>query len=272
MSFTMPRPRRAAAILLRQYYLVKGGFTRVFQMFIWAAIDIVLWGFISRYLTTVAPSGPDFVPVLLGAVVLWNFFNRVMQGVTMAFFEDVWARNFLNLFASPITIAEYLLGLVSASIATSAVGLVAMFGVAIAIFGLSFAAYGIALLPFLLILFLFGISLGIIGCSLVLRLGPAAEWFVWPIPAVISPFVGVFYPIETLPLWMQWVGRAFPPTYVFEGVRGVIATGTVSWPDLGIGTALAVAYILLTSWIFMRVYRFAVRRGLIARYGAETVT
>ena len=28
-----------------------------------------------------------------------------------------------------------------------------------------------------------------------LRLGPAAEWFIWPIPALISPFAGVFYPL-----------------------------------------------------------------------------
>ena len=50
------------------------------------------------------------MPVLLGAVLLWDFFTRVMQGVTMAFFEDVWSRNFLNIFASPLSIPEYLGG------------------------------------------------------------------------------------------------------------------------------------------------------------------
>lgn len=263
---------RPAAIVLRQYYLVRGGFTRVFQMFVWVAIDIVLWGFISRYLTMVAPSGPDFVPTLLGAVVLWNFFTRVMQGVTMAFFEDVWARNFLNMFASPITIYEYLAGLVVSSIVTSTVGLLAMLGVATLVFGLSAAAYGLAVLPFLLVLFLFGISLGIVGCALVLRLGPSAEWFVWPIPAIISPFVGVFYPVETLPTWMQAIGRAMPPTYVFAGVREVVAGGAVSYGSLGIGAALALVSILLASWLFARVFRYAVRGGLIARYSAESVS
>jgi ABC-2 type transport system permease protein len=32
--------------------------------------------------------------MLLGAVLLWDFFTRVMHGVTIAFFEDVWSRNF----------------------------------------------------------------------------------------------------------------------------------------------------------------------------------
>ena len=45
-------------------------------------------------------------------MLLWDFFSRVMHGVTTAFFEDVWSRNFLNFFASPLTISEYLAGLV----------------------------------------------------------------------------------------------------------------------------------------------------------------
>ena len=44
----------------------------------------------------------------------------------MAFFEDVWSRNFLNIFATPLTISEYVGGLVLSSIATSAIGLVVM--------------------------------------------------------------------------------------------------------------------------------------------------
>ena len=30
----------------------------------------------------------------------------------MAFFEDVWSRNFVNIFATPLLISEYLTGLV----------------------------------------------------------------------------------------------------------------------------------------------------------------
>ena len=52
------------------------------------------------------------MPAVLGAVLLWDFLSRVMQGVTMAFFEDVWSRSFINLFASPITTGEYVSGLV----------------------------------------------------------------------------------------------------------------------------------------------------------------
>ena len=195
--------RRTSAIVLRQFYLMQGSPARVLPLFAWVAIDMVTWGFITKYLNAVSGSGFNFVPSLLGAVLLWDFFIRVMQGVTTTFFEDVWSRNFLNVFATPLSIWEYVSGLVLSSIATSSVGLVVMLVLAVAVFGLSFFLYGVLLIPYLLVLFLFGIALGIIGCGIVLRLGPASEWLIWPIPALISPFAGVFYPLSTLPSWMR---------------------------------------------------------------------
>jgi len=263
---------RIAAIVLRHFYLIRGSMSRLFPLFAWVAIDIVLWGFITRYLNLVTSSGLNFVPILLGAVLLWDFFSRVMYGVTTAFFEDVWSRNFLNIFATPLSIWEYVGGLVLSSVATSLIGLAFMFAFATILFGLSFAGYGIMLVPFLLVLFLFGIALGIFASASVLRLGPAAEWFIWPIPALISPFVGVFYPISTLPLWMQYLSRLLPPSYVFEGMRTVITGGKVSGSALFLGGCLAALYILFACWFFARVYRHAVRTGLIARYSAETLS
>lgn len=263
--------RRVAAIVLRQYYLIRGSITRTVPMFIWITIDIVLWGFITKYLNAVASSGFDFVPVLLGAVLLWDFFTRVMQGVTMAFFEDVWSRNFLNIFASPLTITEYLAGLVLTSIATSTVGLTVMIGLAVAAFGLSFVSYGLTLLVLVLVLFVFGIAVGVAGCAVVLRFGPSAEWFVWPISALLAPFAGVFYPLTVLPRWMQAIAATLPPSHVFEGLRAVVTGGTVVPARLAFAAVLAVGYLLAACWLFTRVYRQAVRTGLIARYSAETL-
>ena len=266
------RSRRFTAILVRQFYLYRGSPARVLSLFAWIAIDIVLWGFISRYLNLVASPGFNFVPALLGAVLLWDFFTRVMQGVTMAFFEDVWSRNFLNIFASPMSITEYVTGLVLSSIATSTVGLLAMIILAGAIFRLDVLLYGASALPFLAVLFLFGVALGIMASALVMRLGPSAEWFIWPIPALISPFAGVFYPLEVLPQWMQFVAHCLPPAYVFENLRRIVKGGAPSAAELLAGGMLAIGYILLACFIFTQTYRTVVRTGLIARYSAESIS
>jgi ABC-2 type transport system permease protein len=264
--------RPIAGIVLRQIYLLRGSPVRVFPMVTWVAIDVVLWGFITRYLNSVSGSGVNFVPTLLGAVLLWDFCTRIMQGVTTAFLEDVWSRNFLNLFASPLSIAEYVTGLVLTSIMTSSVGLVVMLVLATAIFGLHFFSLGLALVGFLLLLFVFGITLGILGSAMVLRLGPASEWLIWPLPAVLAPFVAVFYPLATLPQWMQWIAQCLPPSYVFEGMRALLAGQAFPMMLMLRGSALATAELLLAGYLYSRVYRHAVRTGLLARYSAESAS
>lgn len=266
------RIRRSFAVVLRQYYLMRGSVARLVPLFAWVTIDVVLWGFLTRYLSHITVPGFSAVRMLLGAVLMWDFFTRVMQGVTTTFFEDVWSRNFLNLFAAPIAISEYLGGLVISTILMSAVGLVVMLVLASAAFGFSFLAYGAIIVPFLLVLFLFGIALGVIACAVVLRLGPSSEWFVWPIPMLLSPLVGVFYPLGTLPLWMRVIGYALPPSYVFENMRAVVAGAGASPEGLAIAAVLAVGDLLVAGWIFSRTHRHALHTGLIARYTAETVT
>lgn len=260
-----------SAVALRQFYLMRSSPTRVLPIFAWVAVDIVLWGFITRYLNSIPGSGIDFVPALLGAVLLWDLFSRVMQGITTAFLEDVWSRNFLNLFASPLSVSDYLGGLILTSLLTSFVALAVMLILATSVFGLSFASYGLLMIPFLGVLFLFGIALGVIASAMVLRLGPASEWLVWPIPAVLSPFAAVFYPLSVLPPWMQAIGLAMPPSYVFEGMRGIVAGQAFDPAMLAWGLGLALLQIVFACWVFSRVFRYAIRSGLLARYSAESV-
>jgi len=262
---------RVAAVVLRILYLYRGSPQRVFPIFVWVAVDILLWGFLTRYLNSVSQAEVNFVPALLGAVLLWDFLTRAMQGVTMALFEDVWSRNFLNFFATPLRISEYLAGLVLAAIGSSLASLIVMVVFARAAFGLSFLEYGIGLAPFLMVLFVTGIAFGVAAAGLVLRLGPASEWLIWPIPMIVSPFAGVFYPLAVLPLWMQAIAAVLPPAYVFEGMRAVVRGSPPPWGELAVGGGLAVAYLAAACLFFMAMYRTAIRTGLIARYSAETV-
>lgn len=260
------------AIFVRQVYLVRDNPTRLVQLFIWFTVDIALWGFISKYLNGATESKLSFIPLFLGAVLFWDFMIQVMQGITMSFFEDAWSHNFLNIFASPLRISEYITGLSLSGIVRSLVALIVMLILATYIFGFSVFLYGFAVLLFICVLLLFGIALGIFGTSLVLRLGPSAEWFVWPIPAFLSPFVGVFYPLSTLPQWMQYVGQLLPPSYVFSGIRDIVNQGQFMVNDLVFGVVLALVYILLAYIMFVATYHKVVRTGLITRYSAENLS
>jgi ABC-2 type transport system permease protein len=262
--------RRTYAVVLRQYYLLVASPPRIIQIFVWAVVDVILWGFITKYLSAVGGEF-NFVSVLLGAVLLWDFLVRVQQGVTMPFLEDSWARNFLNMFASPLRVNEYVSGLVVTSMFTSFIGLAAMLSIAFLAFGFSLFNLGLMLVPFILILFLFGCTLGVFGSALVLRFGPSAEWFTWPLPFMLSPFVGVFYPISVLPVWMQWIAGFLPPTYVFAGMRDAILNDVFSYDALVLGILLGVGFLLASYAFFVLTHRKVVRNGAIARYSAEVL-
>ena len=53
---------------------------------------------------------------------------------------------------------------------------------------------------------------------------------------------GVYYPVEVLPQWMQWLSVISPATYVLDGIRdailngaGLSTMGDEIWPLLVIG-------------------------------------
>ena len=265
--------RRTSAIVLRQFYLMQGSPARVLPLFAWVAIDMVTWGFITKYLNAVSGSGFNFVPSLLGAVLLWDFFIRVMQGVTTTFFEDVWSRNFLNVFATPLSISEYVSGLVLSSIATSSVGLVVMLVLATAVFGLSFFLYGALLVPYLLVLVL------VRHCARHLRLRDRAS---------IGTGVGVVHLAHSgadfavrrrflSALYAAGNGCACfhaccrPPTC--SRTCGASCSSGRLRPRRCCGAPRStLIFLLLASWFFRGIYHHAVRTGLIARYSAESLS
>ena len=258
---------RIYAVFLRYMFLIRDHPQRMFQIIVWSALDIVLWGFITKYLNDVSDPGFSFTTTLLGAVVLWSVLTRAQQGVSTPALEDIWSRNLLNYFASPLSVGEYATGLMLASLATTIVGFAIVCILAYLFFGFSIFWIGVQLVPFLLMLAIFGNALGILGVAIVFRFGPSAEWFVWPIPAVIQPFVGVFYPVAVLPEWMQGFAYLLPPTYAFEGLRAFVIDGTLSSPIPGL--VLALFFLAASHLFFVWIYKRAVRSGAIARFTAE---
>jgi ABC-2 type transport system permease protein len=265
---------RTLAIFVRQLFLLKSNPTRLVSIFLWLIVDIIQWGFISKYLGSLGKATFGFVTVVLGAIILWEFMSRIENGIMMAFLEDVWSQNLINFFASPLKVREYLSGLILTSITTGLAAFLAMVGVAAAAFGYHVLRIGVLLLPFMLILLLFGVAMGIFVSALIFRLGPSAEWLGWPIPLVLSIFAGVYYPVSTLPAALRAFARLIPPSYVFETCRAVLATGSRP-ADFGsnllLGTLLSLLYLLATSLLFVRVYRRNLATGSIARFNAEAL-
>jgi ABC-2 type transport system permease protein len=264
---------RIYAVFLRQLFLFRSNPTRPASIFLWLIVDIIQWGFISRYLGTIGHASFDFLSAILGAIILWGFASRIQQGMMTSFLEDVWSQNFINFFASPLRMPEYLTGLALTSIVTGLSGFVLGVILAAVAFGFDILRIGLFLIPFMGVLFIFALAMGIFVSGVIFRFGPTAEWLGWPIPLVLSIFSGVYYPIATLPLVFQIVAKAIPASYVFESLRTLISSGAFS-ADLGInlltGGVLALLYLAGAYVFFIRVYRHNLETGAIAHYSAES--
>jgi ABC-2 type transport system permease protein len=263
--------KRILAIFLRQMFLIKSNPVRFVSIFLWLVLDIIQWGFISKYLGTFGKATFGLVTVLLGAIILWEFMTRIQQGIMTTFLEDIWTQNFMNFFASPLKIKEYLAGLVATSMTTGLAGFLIMILLAGLAFGYNFFILGFYLLPFILALFIFGVAMGLFVTAMIFRLGPAAEWLGWPIPFVLSVFSGVFYPVSTLPEVLRVLAKFLPPSYIFESVRAVIARTDISslGTNLFWGFLLAIIYLFIAYRFFIRVYRHNLKTGSISRFNAE---
>lgn len=262
--------KQAFAIFIRQLYLLVSKPSRLVMTFYWTAVDIFVWGILTGYLTRVNENKLSLFTIILGTIILSNLLVRIQHGISVSAMEDVWTRNFVNLFAAPLSIKQYVAGLTMTSIFMASLALGFMALLASLLFAYNVFQFGFMLIPFLGVLFLFGLALGMFSIVLILRFGPPAETLIWTIPASLAPFSGVFYPIAALPAVIQWIPNILPSSYVFEGMRAVILTGTFDPQKLLIAAGISLLYLVIAYLLLVRSYRLALNRGLFVRFLAES--
>ena len=93
---------RINAVILRHGYEARRNFDRVVDTLWWPVLDIVMWGFFSIYLTHGKGLQPSIVGLMLGAAILWTMFYSFQRDMAVAFIDDLWCRNLINLFSTPL--------------------------------------------------------------------------------------------------------------------------------------------------------------------------
>lgn len=258
---------RIFALFMRHIYLYRRSLPRFMEIFYWPFLDLLLWGFISLYLIQYRANLPNFVAFLLGALILWDILFRSQQGISVSFLEDVWARNLLNLFASPLRPSEYIASLMLVSTVKIIIAGTVMSLLAWLLYSFNIFLIGIALLPFILSLVILGWAIGILTTSIILRFGQQAEVLAWGIALLFQPVSAVFYPVSVLPPFLQVVARIVPASYIFEGMREIITTGRFPYQELALSFSLNAAYLFMALLYFYGVLRTVRKKGLLAKIG-----
>lgn len=256
---------RVQAILIRHLYLYQRSVPRLMDIFYWPVMELLVWGFLTRYLEKTGLGGINIVTIILGALVFWDLLSQSQRAVSVAFLEDVWERNLLNIFVTPLRISEFLLstvllGFIRIVLAGAVIGPLAYL-----LYQFNILTFGFYLVPLMLSLLLFGWALGLFTTGIILRFGSSAQVLAFGFIFLIQPFSAVFYPVSALPQSLQYVAYILPSTWVFEGMRMVVATGNLSILSLGMALFLNVVYLLLVFWFFYAMFSRVKEKGLLLK-------
>ncbi len=258
---------RISAVLLRHLYLYPTSPSRLMEIFYWPVLDLLVWGFLTIYLSRNPGAVGHWTAFLLGAMILWDILFRCQQAVCISFLEEIWSRNLLNLFASPLSPGEFLASTMLLSFVKFLLAGAVTVSLAWGLYSFNLLALGLWLIPLVLNLIAMGWVIGIVTTGIILRYGERAEVLAWGLALLVQPFAAVFYPVSVLPSALRAVAYALPCTYAFEGMRAVIASGSAGPAHLWTPFALNAAY-LAASWAFFKLmYRQAQERGLLTKLG-----
>lgn len=259
--------RRTGAMVLRYLYILRGSWPRIIELAYWPLMQMVLWGFITKFMLTNSTWVAQASGVLIAAVLLWDVLFRGQLGFSISFLEEMWSRNLANLFVSPLRPYEFVIALIVMSLVRTLVGVIPAALLAIAFYSYSIFDMGLALVVFFFTLMVLGWSVGLVITGIIMRYGLGAESLAWMALFAIAPLSGVFYPISTLPGWLQPVSWALPSSYVFEGMRAVLFENVFRADLLARAALLDAVYLAAGSVFFLYTFHVSRRDGLLMRMG-----
>ena len=262
---------RIYAVFLRYAFLHKRSMPRTFEIIFWPVMELLVWGFLSVYLQQISGGSLSKISLsLINAMIFWDILYRSQQGVSISFIEDIWTQNIVNFLISPLKIwewitATFIYGFLKTTLITF---ILACLAIAFYQFNLVSNLH-FYLVPLVFNLLLFGWALGIFTSALIIRWGHAAEALIWGIPFLVQPFSAIFYPLSTLPGWLQNISRCLPSTYVFEGMRAVLQTGALPVGFITAGLALNAVYFALAGVFFNEMHKKARASGRLGHLGMD---
>ncbi len=252
---------RIWAVFLR-YFFFFAKLDHLCDLFFWPVVDIFLWGITIVWVQNLETSAIPLALVILTALVFWQIIWRSNYEVSVNLLQEFWNRNLVNLFSTPLKLSEWIMSLM----------LVGLFKICITVaFGalmvwllytLNVFTMGWAFLPFTASLVLSGWFIGFLSASIMIYYGQRVQMLAWMTAYLFAPFSAVYYPMSALPDWGQWIAKALPMTYIFEGMRAVLIKGEFSMYLFGMSVLLNVIYLGLTIALFKWLFDKSRNKGL----------
>lgn len=215
-----------------------------------------------------AYKGDYFAFILIG-IAFGSYFGTGLTGFAQALRQAQTTGTLEALMMTPTPVSLIIVGSAawSYTYTTLRVFVYLLIGVLFLGLNLSQANYLAALVVLVLSIIAFA-SIGIMAASVIMVIKRGD-----PLTALFGNLAnlvgGVYYPIEILPDWLQWLARLLPITYALEAMRLALLNGA-GWAELAPHLLALTLFCLVLFPISLLLFRFAVERaradGSLAQY------
>ena len=254
-------------LFLRHFYLIKGSLPRILDLIYWPTIQIILWGFISKFFSIYSNYYNDTLGIILTCAILYDILFRSSISFNMLFLEEIWSRNFTNLFIAPLKLKEIIISLIFTALIRTLIGLVPAILLTSPLFGVSILKLGFPLLLLFLSLYIFGITLGLYVSAGLIRFGPSFENIAWSSLFLLAPLGCIYYPLEILPSFFQFIAKGLPLVYIFDETRNILLNGYINYENLKQAYILNLIYLTFGIILFYFSFLKARVKGTLINMG-----
>ena len=254
-------------LFLRHFYLIKSSLPRVLDLIYWPTIQIILWGFISKFFSIYSDYYNNTLGIILTCAILYDILFRSSISFNMLFLEEIWSRNFTNLFIAPLKLKEIIISLIFTALIRTLIGLVPAIILTSPLFGVSILKLGFPLFILFLSLYIFGITLGLFVSSGLMRYGPSFENIAWSSLFLLAPLGCIYYPIEILPEFFQVIAKGLPLVYIFDETRNILINGLVDYENIKQAYLLNLVYLIFGIRLFYLSFLRARVKGTLINMG-----
>ena len=256
-------------VVERNWYLVKRYIWWELAFFLWTAANTLTIVFIAEGVGLSAEAENELATKLLIGAVIWSYLGIVFEILTETVAWERWEGTIEYTFMAPLSRPVHLIGMGVFAVAYGVVRSSMLFVVMVAFFGLSLpnADYVTALILLGLASVSF-IGIGMMTAVLPLISPEKGTQLGFIAQGMLLVVSGVYYAVEVLPEWMQWLSKISPATYALRGMRAAILEGKgLAWADVWPLIVIGVVSIPLGLAIFGVGERHAKRHGKLKRSG-----
>lgn len=258
--------RRILAMVIRHLYVWPRNLDRLMGSFGWPILEITIWGLTMSYFQKNLSNSVSLLAVILGSVIMWQILARTQTEISIVFLDEVWNKNLINIFSSPLTKGEFLVSIILLNTIKIFFTILSLMVVGFFYFKFDLISSFGLYLPFLLLnLLLTGWSVGFFVIGVILRFGYRVQELAWAIFLITQPFSCVFYPISALPTWAQSIALLLPSSYLFEEMRNILSKNPINMNNLFMSFFLNAIYLSLSIWFFSAMFEKAREHGRLVK-------